>query len=110
MGPEAAVIIEMRTYKLKSGKRDQFLEIFRSRSMPAHAEIGMKILGPFVSIEDPDTFFFMRGFPDLASREPMKAKFYEGELWKRELESVLMPMIDKYEVVLVDDPGGLVHW
>jgi hypothetical protein len=40
----------------------------------------------------------------------MKAKFYEGELWKSELESVLMPMIDRYDVVLVDDPEGLVTW
>ena len=104
------MIIEMRTYKLKPGKRAEFLEIFRTKSMPAHAEIGMKILGPWLSLEDPDTFFFMRGFPDLASREPMKAKFYEGELWKRELEQVLMPMIEKYDVVLVDDSEGLVRW
>jgi hypothetical protein len=104
------MIIEMRTYKIKPGKRSKFLEIFRTRSIPAHAEIGMKILGPFLSVEDPDTFFFMRGFPDLASREPMKAKFYEGELWKRELESTLMPMLEAYEVVLVADPDGLIHW
>ena len=51
--------------------------------MPAHAEIGMKILGPFLSVEDPDVFFCMRGFPDLGSRGPVKAKFYEGDLWKR---------------------------
>jgi hypothetical protein len=104
------MIIEMRTYKIKSGKRAEFLEIFRTRSMPAHATIGMKILGPFLSLEDEDTFFFMRGFPDLPSREPMKARFYEGDLWKNELESVLMPMIDKYEVVVVDDPDGQVRW
>jgi hypothetical protein len=104
------MIIEMRTYKLKPGTRERFLEIFRTKSMPAHAEIGMKILGPFLSIEDPDTFFFMRGFPDLASREPMKAQFYEGELWKNELENVLMPMIEKYDVVLVEDPQGLIYW
>lgn len=104
------MIIEMRTYKTKPGKRAEFLDIFHSKSIPAHDEIGMKILGPFLSVEDPDTFFFMRGFPDLASREPMKAKFYEGELWKRELEHVLMPMLDKYDVVLVDDPDGLVRW
>ena len=53
--------------------------------------------------EDPDTFFFMRGFPDLASREPMKAKFYEGELWKSELENVLLSMLENYEVVVVED-------
>ena len=104
------MIIEMRTYKTKPGTRSQFLGIFRTKSIPAHAEIGMKILGPFLSVEDPDTFFFMRGFPDLPSREPMKAKFYEGELWKRELENVLMPMLDKYDVVLVEDPEGIVRW
>ena len=104
------MIIEMRTYKLKPGRRADFLNIFRTQSVPAHAEIGMKILGPFLSIEDPDVFFFMRGFPDLASREPMKAKFYEGDLWKGELEQILMPMIERYDVVLVDDPDGLVRW
>jgi hypothetical protein len=104
------VIIEMRTYKTKSGCRSRFLEIFRSRSVPEHTKIGMKILGPFLSVEDPDIFFFMRGFPDMPSREPMKAQFYEGELWKSELENVLMPMLEKYEVVVVEDPNDLMHW
>jgi hypothetical protein len=104
------MIIEMRTYKTKPGRRAQFLDIFRSKSIPAHTAIGMRILGPFLSIEDPDTFFFMRGFPDIDSREPMKARFYEGDLWKRELENVLMPMLEKYDVLLVEDPEGLVRW
>ncbi len=104
------MIIEMRTYKTKPGRRSEFLEIFRARSVPAHDEIGMKILGPFLSVEDPDALFFMRGFPDLASRGPMKAKFYEGELWKGELEHVLMPMLEKYDVIVVDDVDGLIQW
>jgi NIPSNAP len=104
------MIVEMRTYKTKPGKRSEFLAMFRSKSVPAHAEIGMKILGPFLSIEDPDTFFFMRGFPDIPSREPMKARFYEGKLWKDELENVLMPMLEKYDVVVVDDPENLLEW
>ena len=104
------MIIEMRTYRTKPGRRSEFLEIFHSRSIPMHKEIGMKILGPFLSVEDPDTFFFMRGFPDLASREPMKAKFYEGSLWKNELENVLLPMLEKYDVVVVEDADEIVQW
>lgn len=100
----------MRTYKTKPDQRSKFLEIFHSRSIPAHEEVGMKILGPFLSVEDPDVFFFMRGFPDLASRESMKAKFYEGELWKTELEQILMPMLERYDVVLVEDPDGSICW
>ena len=104
------MIAEMRTYRTKPGKRAEFLRIFCSKSVPAHLEIGMKILGPFLSIDDPDTFFFVRGFPDLSSRDPMKAKFYEGELWKTELEHVLLPMLENYDVVLVDDAEGLIRW
>jgi heme-degrading monooxygenase HmoA len=101
------MIIEMRTYRIKPGKRAEFLEIFRTKSLPAHREIGMTIAGPFLSVEDPDTFFFMRGFPDVESREPLKAKFYEGELWKRELECLLMPMIERYDVVVVEGPRDM---
>ncbi len=104
------MVVEMRTYKLKPGMRERFLQVFRSQSVPEHRRLGMKILGPFLSIEEPDTCCFMRGFPDLPSREPLKASFYGGELWKRELESVWMPMIDRYYVVLLDDPSHLIHW
>ena len=104
------MIVEMRTYKLKAGCREAFLETFRAKSMPAHAAIGMKVAGPFVSIEDADVFFFMRGFPDEASREPMKAQFYEGTLWKDELEGVMMPLIERYDVVVVEDSANTIRW
>jgi hypothetical protein len=57
-----------------------------------------------------EPFFFMRGFPDMEAREPMKAKFYEGELWKTELEQTLMPLLEKYDVVLVEDVEGRFNW
>jgi hypothetical protein len=110
VGHDSRMIVEMRTYKVKPGRRSRFLEIFRAKSMPAHAEIGMTILGPFLSIEDPDVFFFMRGFPDLDSRVRLKEAFYEGTLWKQELEDVLMPMLESYDVVLVDDPDERIRW
>src|SRR5262249_37112075 len=104
------MVIEMRTYKTKPGMREEFLAIFRSKSMPAHREIGMKIIGPFPSIEDRDTFFFMRGFPTLDSRGPMKDRFYEGALWKSELEHTLLPMLEKYDVVLIEAEEDLGGW
>ena len=70
----------------------------------------MKILGPFVSAEEQDTFFFMRAFPDLESHEPMKTQFYEGKLWKEELEQKLMAMIDKCDDVVVKAEDGLGDW
>ena len=94
----------MRTYKTKPGRRAEFLDTFCARSIPAHRALGMRISAPFPSLEDPDAFFFMRGFPDLASREPMKARFYESDLWKNELEAVLMPILADYQVIVVEGP------
>src|SRR5271163_562287 len=44
MMQEPRMIIEMRTYKIKPGRRSEFVEIFRSKSIPAHTKIGMKLL------------------------------------------------------------------
>jgi hypothetical protein len=63
------MMVEMRTYKVKPGRRAEFLETFESKVRPDHEKIGMKILGPFLSIDDADIFFWMRAFPDLASRD-----------------------------------------
>jgi hypothetical protein len=38
----------------------------------------------------------------------MKAKFYEGPRWKGELESLMLPMLEKYDVVVVEDADDLV--
>jgi hypothetical protein len=42
----------------------------------------------------------------------LKTRFYDGEIWKQELEARLMqmPMFDKDDVVLADDSEGLVRW
>jgi hypothetical protein len=100
----------MRTYKIKPGRRAEFLQTFESKARPEHKKIGMKILGPFLSVEDDDTFFWMRAFPDLKNRTRMRDEFYEGKLWKEELEEKLMPILEKYDVVVVEARGGLGSW
>jgi NIPSNAP len=102
-------IVEMRTYRISPGKRDQFLKTFESRAIPAHREIGMQVVGPFLALDDPDTFFWIRAFPDQASRDSMKSEFYDGSLWKDELEDLMLPMLEQYHVVLVEDTHGLLR-
>lgn len=57
------MIIEMRTYKLKPGCRERFLDIFRTKSMPVHDEIGMKILGHFSQSKTPTRSSLCAAFP-----------------------------------------------
>jgi cellulose biosynthesis protein BcsQ len=52
----------------------------------------------------------MRAFPDPERRDRMRDEFYVGKLWKEQLEEKLMPILEKYDVVIVDAPNGLGEW
>jgi heme-degrading monooxygenase HmoA len=102
------MIVEVRTYKIKPGRRDEFINFFESRAVPAQQALGMKILGPLLDLENPDVFVFLRSFPSLEERDGMKSAFYDGELWLSELEGIAMPMIDRYDVILSETSPGCV--
>ena len=107
------MIVEVRTYKVKEGARERFLDFFELRSAPLQRSLGMGIVGPFLDLEDPDVFIWLRTFPSLEDRERMKMALYEGQEWKGELEAIAMPMLESFTMSLAatrDDwprPPGL---
>ena len=102
------MIVEVRSYRIKPGRRAEFIQFFETRSIPALRSHGMQILGPLLDLENPNKFVFLRSFPSLVERDRMKDAFYEGELWKNELEGIAMPMLESYDVILCETSPGCV--
>ena len=102
------MIVEVQTYKIKAGRRDEFIRFFESRGVPALRSHGMEILGPLLDLEDPDRFVFLRAFPSLEAHDEMTSAFYDGPTWKDELEGIAMPMLESYTVVLTETSAGFV--
>jgi hypothetical protein len=102
------VIIEVRSYRIKPGRRAEFIDFFEARAVPALRSHGMNVIGPLLDVENPNKFVFLRSFPSLEERERMKDAFYEGPLWKNELEAIAMPMIESYDVILCETTPGCV--
>jgi hypothetical protein len=102
------MIVEVRSYRVKPGRRAEFIDFFLTRSVPALRSHGMKVLGPLIDLENPNKFVWLRSFPSLEERERMRNAFYEGELWKNELEAIAMPMIESYDVILCETSPGYV--
>ncbi len=96
------MIVEVRSYRIKPGRRAEFIELFLTGAVPALRSHGMKVVGPFLDVENPNKFVWLRIFPSLEERDRMKDAFYGGELWKNELESIAMPMLDSYDVILCE--------
>jgi heme-degrading monooxygenase HmoA len=105
------MIVEVRSYRIKPGKRDEFIRLFETRAVPVQREYGMKIVGPLLDVENPNKFVFLRSFPSLEDRDRMKDAFYGGEEWKNELEAIAMPLLDSYDVILCEaSPGCVFDW
>jgi NIPSNAP len=100
------MIVEVRSYRIKPGRRAEFIQFFETRAIPALRSHGMKVLGPLLDLENPNKFAWLRAFPSLEDRERMRTAFYEGELWKNELESIAMPMLESYDVILCETSPG----
>ena len=57
------MIVEVRSYRIKPGKRDEFIKFFETRSVPALREYGMKIVGPLLDVENPNKVCLSAEFP-----------------------------------------------
>jgi len=102
------MIVEVRSYRIKPGHREEFIQLFETRAVPALRSYGMKILGPMLDVENPNKFVWLRSFPSLEERDRMKDAFYTSELWKNELEDIAMPLLDSYDVILCETSAGYV--
>jgi NIPSNAP len=94
-------IVELRRYTLHPGQRDVLIELFDERLVEPQEDVGMKILGQFVDLDDPDSFVWLRGYRDLASRPVGLASFYGGPVWKANRDAANATMIDSDNVLLL---------
>lgn len=102
------MIVEVRSYRIKPGRRAEFVEMFETRAVPALRSHGMQVMGPLLDVENPNKFVWLRTFPSLKERDRMKDAFYGSDLWKNELEAIAMPMLDSYDVIVCETSPGYV--
>lgn len=101
------MIVEVRNYRMKPGRRAEFVRLFGERTGPTQISLGMTIIGPLLDLEDPDVAVWLRGFPSMGERDRMKEAFYEGQRWKGELEGLVMLLLENYSVVVCQASPGL---
>ncbi len=68
-------IVELRQYVLRPGQRDVLIEPFDAELVETQEDVGMKVIGQFRDLDDPNGFVWLRGFPDMAARTRSLAAF-----------------------------------
>ena len=94
-------VVELRQYTLHSGMRDQLIELFEREFVETQEEVGMRVIGTFRDLENPDRFVWLRGFQDMTSRAVQLQRFYGGPIWKAHRDAANATMIDSDNVILL---------
>ncbi|MGH1412366.1 MAG: putative quinol monooxygenase [Pelagimonas sp.] len=100
------MIVEIRHYTLKPGRREEFIAFFERANRAALRDAGMLVFGPLRDLENADKVHWMRAFPTLEDRERIKDGFYNGPVWNTQIEHLVMPLIDHYEADLTETTDG----
>lgn len=95
-------IIDLRQYTLYPGTMDSFVELFDREFVETQEAVGMRIIGQFRDLGDPNRFVWLRGFPDMRSREQALTAFYlHSAAWKTYSEAARSHMIDSTDALLL---------
>ena len=62
---------------------------------------GIKVIGTFRDLNNPDRFVWLRGFSDMPARAKALEEFYGGPVWKAHRDAANATMIDSDNVLLL---------
>jgi len=99
--PTCCPVLELRRYALHPGARDTLIRLFDKEFVETQEAVGMRIVGQFRDLDEPDRFVWVRGFADMASRAQGLAAFYGGPVWKAHAAEANATMVDSDDVLLL---------
>jgi hypothetical protein len=94
-------IVELRQYTLHPGQRDVLIELFDREFLESQEAAGMRVIAEFRDLDRPNMFVWLRGFPDMATRERALTDFYSGPVWQAHRKAANATMIDSDNVLLL---------
>src|SRR5215207_1149911 len=97
--------IEIRSYALKPGTRDEFHRLFLEEAFPMLQRWQVDVVAYGPSLHDQDSYYLMRRYDSLADREESEKAFYGSDEWRQRPREAIIALIETYtEIVLeLDD-------
>jgi hypothetical protein len=94
------MFFELRQYRIKSGKREQWVKFMEEKIIPFQVAQGMVVVGSFVGQEEEDLYVWIRRFADEEERQTLYKKVYESDYWKNEITPQVSDMLDRERIVV----------
>ncbi|TDD47303.1 NIPSNAP family protein [Nonomuraea terrae] len=99
------MIYELRNYTMRPGRRDELIALFEREFVEPQEAVGIRVTGTFRDPDAPDTFPWVRAFPDMESRRASLEAFYGGPVWRAHRDAANATMESSDDVLLLRPAG-----
>lgn len=89
---------ELRTYTIKQGCRDPWVRLMESVVIPFQVEKGMTVIASFISLDEEDTYIWIRRFESEDQRKALYDAVYGSETWKTDIRTAMGDMLIREEI------------
>jgi hypothetical protein len=89
------MFFELREYRIKDGKRSQWVKLMEEKIIPFQVSKGMVAVASFTAMDEPDLYVWIRRFESEEEAERLSKDVYESEYWKKEIKPEADGMLDR---------------
>lgn len=87
------MFFELREYRIRDGRRDEFVQLMTETIIPFQQSKGMVIVGSFVSLEEDDLYVWIRQFESEDQRKQLYDAVYGDSYWMNEIKTAMGDML-----------------
>jgi hypothetical protein len=94
--------VEIRSYNLQPGTRDEFHRLFIEEAFPMLKRWNVDVVSYGPSLHDENSYYLMRHFDSLAHRDESENAFYGSDEWRQGPREAILSLIENYTEVVIE--------
>ena len=94
------MFFELRQYRIKDGKRNEWVKLMEEEVIPFQISKGMVVAGSFTGQQEPDLYVWIRRFDSEEERERLYKAVYESDHWLHVLKPKIDTMLDRPRIIV----------
>ncbi|WP_246197411.1 NIPSNAP family protein [Pseudoxanthomonas sacheonensis] len=94
--------VEIRSYALKPGTREEFDRIASQQAIPMLRRWEVDVVAHGPSPHDDDSYYLIRAYASLADRQQSQDTFYGSHEWKDGPRAAILALIENFTSIVLE--------
>ncbi|MCL5999394.1 MAG: NIPSNAP family protein [Chloroflexi bacterium] len=94
------MLFELRQYRIKDGKRNEWVKLMEEEIIPFQTSKGVVVIGSFIAEQEPDLYVWIRRFDSEEERQRIYKAVYESDEWVNVIKPKTDLLLDRSRIAV----------